>query len=224
MKLNKEHIEIIQQFVKSKCVDYYDVQLELVDHFASKIENTLEEGADILKFHDALSDVHSSFGLFGFSEFVEEKQKQAYSKGKKLFLKELFSFFKVPQIILTMLIGLFFYSISTSFEGEIVLGVSVVSIILPSLYGCLKLWQFQRKMKLSLTQSSFGHIFLGSSVSLLNLFNIVFDRKIGGYNENDAILWTCGVTLIVIALFAQIKAMKRVHEQLEEGYPEAFAN
>ncbi|SOE21093.1 hypothetical protein SAMN06298216_1565 [Spirosomataceae bacterium TFI 002] len=133
MKLNKEHIKIIQQFVKSKYVDYYDVQLELVDHIASKIENTLEEDADILKFHDTLSDVHRSFGLFGFSEFVEEKQKKEYRKGMKLFLKELRSFFQVPQIILTLLIGLFFYSISTSFGGEL-FWASVQLRLFPLLY------------------------------------------------------------------------------------------
>ncbi|SOE21092.1 hypothetical protein SAMN06298216_1564 [Spirosomataceae bacterium TFI 002] len=77
-------------------------------------------------------------------------------------------------------------------------------------------------MKLSLTQASFGTVFLSGSVSLLNLFNIVFDRKIGGYNSYDSILWTCVVTLIVIAILAQIKAMKSVHEQLQKTYPEAF--
>lgn len=107
MKLNKEHIAIIHDFVKSKYVDFYDVELELVDHLASSIEEKMKVKKE-LSFENALKETYQPFGLFGFSEFVEQKQNQVYRKGRSVFFKELIGFFKIPQIIITLLAGTFF--------------------------------------------------------------------------------------------------------------------
>ena len=42
MALNQIEIEQIEAFVKSKYVDFYDIQIELVDHLAWAIETELE--------------------------------------------------------------------------------------------------------------------------------------------------------------------------------------
>ena len=42
MKLSPSQLEYIHDFIKRKYVDYYDVQVELVDHIASSIEGKIE--------------------------------------------------------------------------------------------------------------------------------------------------------------------------------------
>lgn len=111
------------------------------------------------------------------------------------------------------------------FSGEIVFGISVSAIILISTYGGVELWRFNKRMKKELTSARFGSVLLGSSVSLLNLFNMTFStRKTDPFILEDPILWFVMGTAIFIAVLAQIKAMKKLHRQLEKSYPEAFVS
>jgi hypothetical protein len=53
MKLTHSQIQYIHDFVKRKYVDYYDVQIELVDHIATAMEEKIELNPK-LDFYTAL--------------------------------------------------------------------------------------------------------------------------------------------------------------------------
>ena len=42
MELNKEQIQQIESYLQSCGVNWFDVRIELVDHFANNLENKLE--------------------------------------------------------------------------------------------------------------------------------------------------------------------------------------
>lgn len=223
MKLTEKHIGKIRDFIKSKYVDFYDVQEELVDHLASAVEQKLASDPS-LSFQKALTDAYQGFGIFGFSEFVEEKQEQAFRKGRKLFFKELITFFKLPQLFLTLLVGVFFHLAVSSFEKEVMLVICLVAILIPTVYGGLQLWRFQKSAKEELTQAKFTSTFLAGFGVFINVFNFMFHGKVGEMLQQERWFLTILATTIFITLLAQIKAMKQVHSALKFEYPEVFSS
>ena len=75
MKLTKTHIAELYKFTSKHYVYHYDVQTELVDHLANDIESAWVETPD-LSFQEARDKSFKKFGIFGFMDVVEAKQKQ----------------------------------------------------------------------------------------------------------------------------------------------------
>lgn len=108
MNLNKLQLEEIQAFISRKGVKYLDVQMEILDHVASGVEErmTMEPS---LSFEDALKQTHASFGIFGFSG-VEDSIVNAMSKKyNKIFWKSFLMFFHYRYILLVVLAGFLIY-------------------------------------------------------------------------------------------------------------------
>ncbi|KAA5534112.1 hypothetical protein [Paenimyroides baculatum] len=98
MELSAEQIEQLFDFTKKHFVEYYDVQVELVDHLANAIEDQWKENPNIL-FEDALQTEFKKFGIFGFTGLVEQKQVALQNHYWRLIKKELIDFFSIPKII-----------------------------------------------------------------------------------------------------------------------------
>lgn len=109
-QLTEAQIESLHMFCAKHYVPYYDVQVELVDHLASAIENRwlTEPNVD---FEEALNDVYSAFGVGGFNKMRVEKEKELREKYSRLQLKCIGGFFSLPKIILTVAIVLIFFMV-----------------------------------------------------------------------------------------------------------------
>ncbi len=94
MSLNNKQIESIEKFVKKHYVEWYDVQVELIDHLVNDVEKILSEYPK-LSFQEALERSFRKFGPMGFMEIVEktsnEIQKKYFHNIFKTFKKMLFS-------------------------------------------------------------------------------------------------------------------------------------
>lgn len=99
--LSQEQIETLFKFCEKHCVRYYDVQVELVDHLATAIENKINQHSDI-SFEEALKEEYKSFGVLGFGKYISEKGKQIERKLLKDKYKILLSFFTPPKLILSL--------------------------------------------------------------------------------------------------------------------------
>lgn len=104
MELTENHIAQLYQFTQDHYVEWYDLQTELVDHLAADIEEIWQENPAI-SFEAARDISFKKFGIFGFGEVVEEKQKALSKSYWKLIWKEFLLFFKLPKLVLT---GFFF--------------------------------------------------------------------------------------------------------------------
>ncbi len=125
-KLTPEQIDSLFELCEFHNVHYYDVQLELVDHLASAIEQKWETDPE-LSFEEAVFLVCEQFGVDAFfhssyesllppisgkqnnrkSEFeaiVEAKEKELRRKYDRLQWKYIGEFFKLPKIFLTIAI------------------------------------------------------------------------------------------------------------------------
>jgi hypothetical protein len=74
MKLSKAQIEQLKKLISYKGYPEIDVQYEILDHVACKVEEMMDENPN-LSLPDAFQKVHASFGIFGFSELEESYKK-----------------------------------------------------------------------------------------------------------------------------------------------------
>lgn len=102
MELSKEQIQQIDSYIKSCGVEWYDVRVELVDHFANNLEKKLQFSPK-LDFKQAITDEHKSFGDKGFNSLLTIKINEVEKKFFKDSFKYLVSFFKIPNIILSVI-------------------------------------------------------------------------------------------------------------------------
>ncbi|MEC4113541.1 hypothetical protein [Myroides pelagicus] len=98
--LSTDQIQALHAFVKKHYVEYYDVEIELVDHLANDIENQWIED-ETLSFDTALERAFKKFGIFGFSDLVSIKEQNLQNHYFKLVGKEIYHFFHWPKIMLT---------------------------------------------------------------------------------------------------------------------------
>ncbi|WP_334056303.1 hypothetical protein [Polaribacter sp. P097] len=129
MKLTEIQIESLYQFTRQHYVEYYDVQVELVDHLANDIEKIWEENPKI-SFEEARDKSFKKFGVFGFMNVVESKELQMTKKYFKLVLKFAKEGLSLPKIVLTILLLFGFYQLQQySFGYQIYLGIFITSTI-----------------------------------------------------------------------------------------------
>jgi len=110
MKLSEQHIQELYTFTRKHYVEHYDLQTELVDHLANGIEQHIAENPK-LTFEEALDLEFKKFGIFGFNDVVEDRQKSLtkhyYGNIWKLFV----GFFKLPKVVVTLLAIIVLYQI-----------------------------------------------------------------------------------------------------------------
>ncbi len=107
MKLTNQHIQNLYKFTRQHYVYHYDVQTELVDHLANDIEETWGENPNT-SFEKARDTSFKKFGVFGFMDVIEAKQKQMSKKYWKILLRFIKEWFTVPKIVITISIFLSF--------------------------------------------------------------------------------------------------------------------
>ena len=89
MKISSEQIQNLYKFTQKHYVEYFDLQTELVDHLANGIETQWQQNPHI-SFEDALEKEFKKFGVFGFMEVVEERQKALGKKYLGIIKKDFF--------------------------------------------------------------------------------------------------------------------------------------
>ena len=109
-KVSEEEVAQLYQFTRQHYVEYYDVQTELVDHLASSIEAQWQEKREI-SFEEALQKEFKKFGVFGFSDIAEKRQRAMEKKYWKLIWKEAKIILARPKtaIPILFLFGLTFF-------------------------------------------------------------------------------------------------------------------
>lgn len=107
MQLSKEQLNQIKDFVNTRGFTHIEVELEAIDHLASKIEALLEEKPD-LSFDKALAKAHSSFGIWGLSSIEDSIKGGIKLKMKNRFLlsfKEILTSWQIIFIPLAIWVG-----------------------------------------------------------------------------------------------------------------------
>ncbi|MEX0967172.1 MAG: hypothetical protein WD077_08030 [Bacteroidia bacterium] len=99
--MEPEKLEVIKKYLSFNDVKYYDVQAELIDHFASAVE-TMEKEHPELSFEESLFRAHRQFGgQQGFQVYIDNTEKNVRRKTLKLIGNALLSFLSWPYALFT---------------------------------------------------------------------------------------------------------------------------
>ena len=228
MRITDKHIQELYKFTRQHFVIHYDVQTELVDHLANDIEQIWKEKPQ-LTFQEARSISFKKFGVFGFMDVVEQKQKAMNKRYWKILLRFVKKWFSLPKVIVTGIIFMLFLTILQSIYAEEILLICFLSLVTVDLYYFFK---SKRKRKINkvknekifLLESMIGETRNGFSVLVfVNVFNMI--------NLSDSSFSTMSIyLLLLIAVFATLMCIvfyitafvmpSKAEELLTETYPE----
>ena len=228
MKLTEQNIDNLYKFTRQHYVEHYDVQTELVDHLANDIEQIWKEKPQ-LTFQNARDISFKKFGVFGFMDVVEKKQKAMNKRYWKILFRFSKEWFSLPKIILTSIIFMLFLTILKSTYAEEILLVCILNLVIVDLYHFFKNKRKrksnkEKKEKIFLLGSMIRETRNGFSVLVfINVFNMI---NLSGSSFSTMSIYL----LLLVAVFATLLCIvfyvtafvmpSKAEELLAETYPE----
>ena len=226
MALSKQQIDELFYFTEKKFVKWYDLQIELVDHLANKIEDELEQNPN-KNFEDALKKVYASFGIFGFARIVREKEEQVRKFNKRLWITEFKNLFVWPNVLKSLSVLLFLKLLIDYIPLEYLLSSGVVIAITHASYQYYearkrRIRNVTGTKKLLLTQfllmpNLLGYLYFQIWV---NLWRFEASGTVEGTNK----YWLLGIVfLITLSYIASVNVARKIYVKAKNLYPEFFA-
>jgi hypothetical protein len=228
--LTNEQVEQLFAFCRKHSVQYYDVQVELVDHLANAIEEKMTANP-ALSFEEALKMVYKGFGISGFGPVVKQKEKAVNKYNRQLMWKLVKQQLGWPKIFVALA---FFAGTWTLLQLE---NKWIVKAAVMLAFVSTMLVMLIRSLQLQSMQKQAGKKFL--LVNIVGMSNIVF-MPINGLNVYNALagnssqwlkepsiigsLFFCTFfTLYMVLVLASCEAVKHVEGVLRKNYPSMFA-
>jgi len=227
MKLTNQHIKQLYKFTREHYVKHYDVQTELVDHLANDIEQIWKK-IPTLSFEKARDISFKKFGVFGFMDILEEKQKQLSKKYYKIILTFVKEWFSLPKIILTFSIFLFFYMLLTSnISSKYFFGVWIIYIA----YTSIKMYSLNKEIKIRKKKTNmlwlledFIYKQGATNATIMPIYTFQLFVNIGeivNFQWYSALLLASLSTIMIIVGHISLNVLpKKTEKLLEDHYPE----
>lgn len=224
--LTDTQIEHIYSFTKRHYVEWYDVQTELVDHLANGIENQWKTKPEI-SFEQALNNEFRKFGVFGFSDLVEQKTNALNKQYRKQVFKYLKAYFKFPKIIATGFTMWLFYVMFSQLENKLFVIVPfVISIlIIHILYMIIRKRQIRVNYKATGKKWLFENemLQLGGLVHFLNLG--IYLPHIGNsdylWGNISEVMFSVGIILYMLLFYVALQVVpKELTKKMKQEFPE----
>ena len=222
--LTENQIQELYLFTQRHYIEWYDVQTELVDHLANGIENLWRSNSD-LSFDDALKIEFTKFGIFGFSDFMEQKTNaldKYYRKQVWLYLKE---YFDLPKIIGTLFFVWGLYKTIHYMGNKLYITVSFV--VLTFIGFGLFLKKTKRAIKIRETETGKKWLFENSLIQLggighfMNIgiwIQIIFDPK-RQWSVTSEKLLSGGIIFYILLLYVSVIVVpKKLKQKMSKQY------
>ncbi len=146
MKLSKDQIQYIDDYLKHHKFKYWDIRYEILDHIVNMVEDKMEQGTS---FDDAMIEVHQSFGnsmkmlwntgveysIFangdGYKKLYHVKVREITKKYRKQMFTEFKNFFKsFKNLLFILLVIVTETQLYTLFNYTILFRINIISILL----------------------------------------------------------------------------------------------
>jgi hypothetical protein len=220
-KVNAEQIDILFDFTRRKRVRHYDLQVELVDHFASAIEDLWREDPD-LPFEQAIQKVYDKFPITGFASVIDQQTQAIQKEAWRWVFRTWTAYFHWPKVLLSIAVLmamrlLFFLPVATG-----ILFWSACCIILAG--GCYTVYLSKRSagkdgkrfLKLEATYGAISYF--------VNFINVLFYITIVTEFEavSDMAAWLLSFFFTYLGFFMYVlffQLPKRAKEELRRHFP-----
>ena len=228
--LTDGQIQQLFAFCESKRVQYYDVQVELVDHLAIAIETRMQENPD-LSFEKALELTYQDFGIFGFSKIVSAKELAVMERQRHFFYTTVKGHFKWPKLVLLLLLMLTLNSAVRLFglTGIYTIMISIfLSSVIVIFYVSTRLASIRRRLNKKLVIATFMY---RSGWLHFPLYIQIFSNKflddstwlIVSSNEVYRLLFALFFAIYIILILAYLQTFRSVERSVKEGFPELLS-
>ena len=236
-QLTQEQIESLFAFTRKKYVRWYDVQVELVDHLASSIEEEMQKDKN-LSFEKALDKVYARFGIFGFAKIVQEKEASMAKTVKKAWWKELIKQLNWPNVLRSFSIAAIIYLL-IQFIHPIYISWGIFIVVdLIALYSSIKLRKNQqgqysslgviernspsKKPLLMLQYAPVNFLFGAIYIPFLTSNRMFWDYTVS-LTQNQKMVFGIFIWIALLIALAAFSLTENMIKKAKEQYPGAFA-
>lgn len=127
--MTPEKVTAIRRYLRTNGVKYYDVQAELIDHFATAVEKAERENPNI-PFKHALIQAHRAFGgREGFRKYIDAAKKSVRKKTYKMILRLLVQFLYWPYILFSAAVAFIWHLVLQNWHSDVNLLYLVTMLI-----------------------------------------------------------------------------------------------
>ena len=226
-KLTPEEIENLYEFCYFRSVFHYDVQVEIVDHLATAIENLWETTPE-MPFEEALYMLGEQFGGdLGFAIIKKEKERALRKKYRRLLWKFVADYYGFPKIMITLMMTLSIYSALYFFENDQWIIISLVVLF----FGFTFFYNYYRRTHLQLKIID-GYTFLLNEI--ISIKGALYYTAIAGggafirettheahFSTTGSIFFSVFVSLYLVLLYGDCFFIpKKIREHFEEQFPQ----
>ncbi len=224
-ELTKEEVDDLFNFCYFNEVPYYDVQIEVVDHLASAIEELWETNPD-LDFDNAVYLASQQLGgQAGLVIIKQEKEKALRKEYRLMVWRIVVEFYRFPKIILTAAVSLIiFFSLKNIQNDAWILSPLIFSVSAFSLYFLY--FYFPKHIKIKSDGAAFllnevlqnriayktllvGGYFFGISTRLVHLSSV------------ESIVFSILFSLYLVLLYADCVVLpKKVKKHFYDQFPQ----
>lgn len=218
-QLTAEQIEYVSNYIQSFDIKWYELQVELTDHFVSIMEEIWNEDKE-LTFHQVKYRAEQRFGRNYFKEIEEERTKVLRKEHKRSQLKMVGEYLKFPKIVLSILMVVVVYRISFYFED--------ISLYIKILFGILLCgsalsifnWVRYRKINGERFLSIETAYSMNNSAIIFSYGAIMLAKNFkDNFNENHlkflpfCCLWVLGLLLVITGRHLTNKVVSDIKKQ-----------
>lgn len=114
MNLSPDQITTLKKLISFKGYEEIDVQYEILDHVACRIEVLMDENPK-LTLEDAFRKAHSEFGIFGFADLADSYRESIRKKFWSRYWSSLRSLMTSYRVVYLFLLAWAFHVISQNF-------------------------------------------------------------------------------------------------------------
>jgi hypothetical protein len=226
-ELTPQQIEELFAFCRRHYVQYYDVQLELVDHLANAIEEKMNADKNI-SFEAALNTVYNNFGYKGFAGVVEAELTVLAKKNKALRWKLFFSYFTAPKIALTLLIASALIFVGTLVKEDL---LKIVAIIVACFFVVFDIIFFVKSYRIcKKTAKILLLVNAGVDRGIFSFMAIQLVAQSIAFSDNHEVsfwaycIFSILICLMIIANLSFYEMNKKIMQKAYEEYPQAFTS
>lgn len=217
MKLTPTQIDEIKAFISKRGFKQVDLQMEILDHVACKVEEKLATRPD-MGFEKALAQTHAEFGVFGFST-VEDAMRSALSRQYwNLALGELKTWFSFPRIFLVLGYGLLAFYTFMFFDTVVLLVATMIACLVAWFTVVWASYKMAKRHGSARTMAAEQASVSMLSLTLLLQVFLQFSRVM-----DQSFLWAVAYTLLVLVLIFAFRSAVVIQKQVEKRHVELFA-
>lgn len=235
MKLTKEEIQFIDNYLIKNEVKFWDVRLELLDHIVSAVEDKMTN--DGISFNEALLDVHRGFGnqfiefgvskdkIFekglyqsnaGFKKFTRQKQKELGRKYRKITWKQLKIKLTSVKFLMEYIVLILFFVFIYKYFPKACFFTGLLVLVLPTFYSTY--YYFKNKS----TRKSLNFAMATSSAmavwSIYNLSFYILKENYDNVADMPQIYFVIVACLFYPMIRINLEVYKKVYEENKRTY------